>query len=69
MNDKNVYYANKVREIAKQLEQLRLEIYQNTDRTLDDIGFAEHTDNMLFKAQSDLNYHIAEAVELLDYKD
>ena len=68
MEEKNLYYGNKIREIAKQLEQLRTEIYQQTDKS-QDIEFFEHTDNMLFKAQSDLAYHIAEAVELLDYKN
>lgn len=61
-------YVNKIRELAKQLEELRIEIYQNTNHDLDK-EFFEHTDNMLFKAQSDLNYTIADAVGLLDYKD
>lgn len=61
-------YVNKIRELAKQLEELRIKIYQNTNHDLDK-EFFEHTDNMLFKAQSDLNYTIADAVGLLDYKD
>jgi hypothetical protein len=62
------YYSNKIREIAKQLEELRKEIYQKTEHNIDK-EFFEHTDNLLFKAQSDLNYTIAEAVSLLDYKE
>lgn len=62
------YYSNKIREIAKQLEELRKEIYQKTEHE-NDKEFFEHTDKLLFKAQSDLNYTIAEAVGLLDYKE
>ena len=68
MEEKNLYYGNKIREIAKQLEQLRTEIYQQADKT-QDIEFFEHTDNMLFKTQNHLANCIAEAVELLDYKE
>lgn len=62
------YYSNKIREIAKQLEELRKEIYQKTEHE-NDKEFFEYTNNLLFKAQSNLNDSIAEAVSLLDYKE
>ena len=61
-------YVKKIRELANQLEELRKEIYMNTNHELDK-EFFEHTDNLLFKTQSELNYNIAEAVSLLDYKE
>ena len=66
--DKNEYYENKVRELGKELEKIRLEIYKNTNHNKDK-EFFEHTNNLLFKIQSQLSYDITTAVSLLDYKE
>ena len=59
---KNEYYKNRLIEMAKELEKITLEIYQKADKNSDK-DFFEHTNNLLFKAQSELNYDIAQAVE------
>ena len=62
----NEYYKNKIIEMAKELEKIRLEIYQKADKDSDK-DFFEHTNNLLFKAQSELSYTIADAVSMLDF--
>lgn len=60
-------YKEKIIKIAKELEQIRVEIYQKADQE-EDREYFNHINDLLFKTQSKLNYDIAEGVELLNYK-
>lgn len=63
--DKSEYYKNKIRIMADELEQLRLQIYVNIDDTDED---KESFSNNLFTLQHKLR-QAADFAGLLEYKE
>ena len=63
--NKEEMYENKLRTIANQIEELRLEMYQQINDTDED---KEYFDDKLFSLQSQLR-ELATTAGLLDYKN
>lgn len=62
---KDEKFKRKLMSLAKDLEMIRLEIYQNAVESED----KQELDNELFALQSKINYEISEMAYLLDYKE
>lgn len=65
MNNKDEKFKKRLMSIAKDLETVRLEIYQNAI----DSEEKQKLDDELFSLQSKINYDISESAYLLNYKD
>ena len=63
--NKEEMYENKLRTIANQIEELRLEIYPQINETDED---KEYFSDKLFRLRSQLR-ELAITAELLDYKE
>lgn len=62
---KDEKFKRRLMSLAKDLEIIRLEIYQNAIESED----KQELDNELFALQSKINYEISEMAYLLDYKE
>lgn len=62
---KDEKFKRRLMSLAKDLEMIRLEIYQNAVESED----KQKLDNELFALQSKINYEISEMAYLLDYKE
>lgn len=62
---KDEKFKRRLMSLAKDLEIIRLEIYQNAVESED----KQELDNELFALQSKINYEISEMAYLLDYKE
>lgn len=62
---KDEKFKRRLMSLAKDLEMIRLEIYQNAVESED----KQELDNELFALQSKINYEISEMAYLLDYKE
>lgn len=62
---KDEKFKRRLVSLAKDLEMIRLEIYQNAVESED----KQELDNELFALQSKINYEISEMAYLLDYKE
>lgn len=62
---KDEKFKRRLISLAKDLEMIRLEIYQNAVESED----KQKLDNELFALQSKINYEISEMAYLLDYKE
>lgn len=62
-NMKLIDILSELYETGEKIEQLRLELYNNTEYNREvDKEFKEDMDNILFKIQSDIKYHVVEDV-------
>lgn len=58
-----MYYAERFKEIADDIENLRLEIYSGLHLNIDDADDKSKLDDMLFSIQSKLRYEITEILD------
>jgi hypothetical protein len=58
-----MFYSNRFKEIADEIENIRIEIYSSLHINIDDPDDKSKLDDMLFMIQSKLIYDVREIIE------
>jgi hypothetical protein len=61
--ENNNFYSNRFKEIADEIENMRMEIYSSLHIDIDNADDKTELDDMLFQIQSKLRYDVKEIIE------
>ena len=65
--ERGKYYSQEINDLGKQLEKIRLEIYNDTIHDLDE-EFFNYVNDTLTTISNRLTFDIPQSIEVLDYK-